>query len=137
MQIETPDGWQTTYRFQPKRVEWIDYEAANWFTSTYPESIFLHNLIACRVLPDGRAALRNTTLTIRDAAGVGRTVTFDDAAAWGACLRDTIGIDTTDSISTRCLCDWRRAPPRNPDSRPISTAARTHGSRLRLTLLDC
>ncbi|HGL6718529.1 arylamine N-acetyltransferase [Burkholderia contaminans] len=95
MQIETPDGWQTTYRFQPKRVEWIDYDAANWFTSTYPESIFLHNLIACRVLPDGRAALRNTTLTIRDAAGVGRTVTFDDAAAWGACLRDTIGIDTT------------------------------------------
>lgn len=95
VQLETPDGWQTTYRFQPKRVEWIDYDAANWFTSTYPESIFLHNLIACRVLPDGRAALRNTTLTIRDAAGAGRAVTFDDAAEWGACLRDTIGIDTT------------------------------------------
>ena len=95
MQFEIPDGWQTTYRFSLKRAEWIDYEAANWFTSTYPESIFVNDLIACRVLPDGRAALFNTVLTLRDAAGAGRTVTFDDAAAWGACLRDTIGIDTT------------------------------------------
>ncbi|RQS37285.1 arylamine N-acetyltransferase [Burkholderia sp. Bp8992] len=94
MQFETPDGWQTTYRFQPKQVEWIDYDVANWFTSTYPDSIFLHDLIACRVLPDGRAALRNTTLTLRDAAGAGRSVTFDSAAEWGACLRDTIGVNT-------------------------------------------
>ncbi|WP_224022799.1 arylamine N-acetyltransferase, partial [Burkholderia vietnamiensis] len=94
MQFEIPDGWQTTYRFSLKPAEWIDYDAANWFTSTYPESIFVNDLIACRVLPTGRAALFNTVLTLRDAAGAGRTVTFDDAAAWGACLRDTIGIDT-------------------------------------------
>ncbi|RQS68639.1 arylamine N-acetyltransferase [Burkholderia sp. Bp8963] len=95
MQCETPDGWQTTYRFSLKRAEWIDYEAANWFTSTYPDSIFVNDLIACRVLPEGRAALFNTTLTLRDAAGAGSSQTFDDAAAWGACLRETIGIDTT------------------------------------------
>ncbi|MGS0896409.1 arylamine N-acetyltransferase family protein [Burkholderia stagnalis] len=95
LQCKTPDGWQTTYRFSLKPAEWIDYDAANWFTSTYPDSIFVNELIACRVLPEGRAALVNTVLTLRDAAGVGRSVTFDDASAWGACLRDTIGIDTT------------------------------------------
>ncbi|MXN76910.1 arylamine N-acetyltransferase [Burkholderia sp. 4701] len=96
MQCETPDGWQTTYRFSLKRTEWIDYEAASWFTSTYPDSLFVNDVIACRVLPDGRASMLNAALTRRDATGaVKTTVTFDDAAAWGACLRDTIGIDTT------------------------------------------
>ncbi|KWF37701.1 arylamine N-acetyltransferase family protein [Burkholderia pseudomultivorans] len=95
MQCEAPDGWLTTYRFSLKPAEWIDYEAANWFTSTYPESIFVNDLIACRVLPGSRAALFNTALTLRDASGAGRTVTLDNAADWGACLRDTIGIDTT------------------------------------------
>ncbi|MDR8729385.1 arylamine N-acetyltransferase family protein [Burkholderia pseudomultivorans] len=94
MQCEAPDGWLTTYRFSLKPAEWIDYEAANWFTSTYPESIFVNDLIACRVLPGSRAALFNTALTLRDASGAGRTVTLDNAADWGACLRDTIGIDT-------------------------------------------
>ncbi|AOI88171.1 arylamine N-acetyltransferase [Burkholderia pseudomultivorans] len=95
MQCEAPDGWLTTYRFSLKPAEWIDYDAANWFTSTYPESVFVNDLIACRVLPDGRAALFNTALTLRDASGAGRTVTLDNAADWSACLRDTIGIDTT------------------------------------------
>ncbi|MBN3818160.1 arylamine N-acetyltransferase, partial [Paraburkholderia sp. Se-20369] len=95
MQCETPDGWQTTYRFSLKRAEWIDYEVASWYTSTYPDSLFVNDLIACRVLPEQRATVFNTALTLRDASGAGQTVTFDDAAAWGACLRDTIGIDTT------------------------------------------
>jgi N-hydroxyarylamine O-acetyltransferase len=55
----------------------------------------VNDLIACRVLPDGRAALFNTTLTLRDAAGAARTTTFDGAAAWRDCVRDTLGIDTT------------------------------------------
>ncbi|WP_143753068.1 arylamine N-acetyltransferase, partial [Burkholderia ubonensis] len=92
----TPDDWQTTYRFSLKRAEWIDYEAANWFTSTYPDSLFVNDLIACRVLPEGRASMLNAVFTQRDATGAVRaTATFDDAAAWGACLRDAIGIDTT------------------------------------------
>ncbi|RQR56008.1 arylamine N-acetyltransferase [Burkholderia sp. Bp9126] len=96
MQCETPDGWQTTYRFSQRRAEWIDYEAASWYTSTYPDSLFVNDVIACRVLPDGRASMLNAAFTQRDATGaVKTTVTFDDAAAWGACLRDTIGIDTT------------------------------------------
>ncbi|KVO98981.1 arylamine N-acetyltransferase family protein [Burkholderia ubonensis] len=96
MQCETPDGWQTTYRFSLKRAEWIDYESASWFTSTYPDSLFVNDLIACRVLPEGRVSMLNAVFTQRDATGaVTTTATFDDAAAWSACLRDAIGIDTT------------------------------------------
>ncbi|MCO1373753.1 arylamine N-acetyltransferase [Burkholderia multivorans] len=95
MQCETRDGWQTMYRFALKPAEWVDYDAANWFTSTYPDSLFVNDLIACRVLPEGQATLFNTVLSVRDATGAAQTVTFDDPAAWAACLRDTIGIDTT------------------------------------------
>ncbi|CAN0625020.1 Arylamine N-acetyltransferase [Burkholderia multivorans] len=92
-EFETANGWQPVYRFSGKPVEWVDYDAANWFTSTFPDSRFLHDLIACRVLPDGRATLVNTVLTVRDGTGQASTLRFDDAGAWEACLRETLHID--------------------------------------------
>lgn len=91
--FETASGWQPVYRFALKPAEWVDYEAGNWFTSTYPDSLFVNDLVACRVLPEGRATLVNHVLTLRDVSGDTRTVTFDNAAAWEACLRDTLRID--------------------------------------------
>lgn len=48
-EFETANGWQPVYRFSGKPVEWIDYDAANWFTSTFPASLFVHDLISLRV----------------------------------------------------------------------------------------
>jgi N-hydroxyarylamine O-acetyltransferase len=92
-EFETPQGWQPVYRFGLKRAEWIDYDVANWYTSTFPHSIFVHNVIACRVLPDGRATLVNDVLSMRGNAGDARVETLNDANAWAACLRDTMKID--------------------------------------------
>ncbi|WP_323121179.1 arylamine N-acetyltransferase family protein [Burkholderia alba] len=91
----TPDGWRTMYRFALRPVEWIDYDVANWFTSTYPASIFLNELIVCRVLPDGRANLVNETLTVRGLDGHARVERLTDATAWAACLREQFGLDLT------------------------------------------
>jgi N-hydroxyarylamine O-acetyltransferase len=43
----------------------IDYEAANWFTSTHPASHFRHSLMAARTLSDVRYNLLNNRLTTR------------------------------------------------------------------------
>ncbi|PTD99939.1 arylamine N-acetyltransferase family protein [Pandoraea apista] len=69
LSVRSAQRWLPVYRFSPKPAEWIDYKLGNWYTSSAPDSIFLNQLIACRVLPQGRIALLNTTLTERSAQG--------------------------------------------------------------------
>ncbi len=64
MQSQVQDEWRTLYRFRLQPAERIDYVVANHFTSTYPESHFLHQLIAARTLADRRLALRNREFVV-------------------------------------------------------------------------
>jgi N-hydroxyarylamine O-acetyltransferase len=92
------DGaWADAYRFESKPAEWVDYEMSNWYTSTSPDSFFTGNLIACRVLENGRATLFNDRYSERDACGV-RTLTRTVASADELmhCLREGFGIDASD-----------------------------------------
>jgi len=59
MQAKVRDEWRTLYRFDLQPREAIDYVVANHFTSTYPESHFLHGLIVARALSDRRLGLRD------------------------------------------------------------------------------
>jgi N-hydroxyarylamine O-acetyltransferase len=87
------ESWASVYRFDLQPVEWIDYETSNWYTSTSPDSIFLSNLIVCRVLPESRITLFNDQLN--DRAGNGQIISErqlvspDDLAA---CLRERFGL---------------------------------------------
>jgi len=65
LEVQSGDSWAKVYRFDLQRAKWIDYEVANWYTSTWPESHFVNSLIVCRVLPHGRLALLNDRLTER------------------------------------------------------------------------
>ena len=47
----------------------IDYEVANWFTSTYPASRFRNNLLIERLTPEVRVSLFNRRLTRRRTDG--------------------------------------------------------------------
>ncbi|AIF48520.1 arylamine N-acetyltransferase family protein [Dyella japonica] len=58
------DEWRTLYRFRLQDAERIDYVVANHFTSTYPESHFLHSLIVARTLADRRLGLRNREFVV-------------------------------------------------------------------------
>ncbi|WP_246794171.1 arylamine N-acetyltransferase family protein [Burkholderia perseverans] len=94
LECRTAKGWQTVYRFGTKRAERVDYEVANWYTSTHPDSKFVNDLIVSRVLPDGRATLLNDELTLRDAHGVATlTERLADASAWAACLTERFDLD--------------------------------------------
>lgn len=64
------DGeWQPVYELFPEPQEPIDFEVANWFTSTSPSSHFRHRLIVTRTTPEARLTLLDGRLTIRPAGG--------------------------------------------------------------------
>lgn len=69
LSVQSAQAWLPTYRFTPRRAEWIDYKLGNWYTSSAPDSIFTHHLMACRVLPQGRLALLDTKVVERGPGG--------------------------------------------------------------------
>jgi len=63
MQALVRGTWTSLYRFDLQPQLLPDYEVANWYVSTHPESIFLNCLMAALPTPDGRLALLNGELT--------------------------------------------------------------------------
>jgi len=69
LQARTTAGWSDLYAFTLERQYPVDYEVANHFTSTHPQSIFVLGLTAQRSWPERRALLRNRELVVRGADG--------------------------------------------------------------------
>lgn len=69
MQARVRDEWKTLYRFDLQPHQAIDYVVANHYTSTYPESHFLHGLIAARTFADRRLGLRNREFVVHPSCG--------------------------------------------------------------------
>lgn len=89
------DKSKKIYRFDLQRAEPADYEAANWYTSTYPESLFVTQLVVCRVTPEARLTLFNDRFTERRQDGHGTERTLGNARELALCLRDAFGLDLT------------------------------------------
>lgn len=64
VQSQHKDGWFDLYAFDPAGCAPIDFEVANWYTSTHPKSRFVQTLTAQLPLPDARHILRNRTYLI-------------------------------------------------------------------------
>ncbi|TKC92552.1 arylamine N-acetyltransferase [Trinickia terrae] len=98
LQLGTPEGWPSIYRFTLQRAEWIDFEVANWFTTAHPDSRFTNNLVVCRVFPRSRFTLFNGKLTERgnDGAGVERPIGSADELARELTQRFGIDIEGID-----------------------------------------
>lgn len=69
LQGDAGAGWSDQYAFTLEPQYPIDFEVANHYTSTYPQSAFVQNLTAQRSWPDRRVVLRNRELTVTTAAG--------------------------------------------------------------------
>ena len=63
LEVQLNNTWQEMYSFTLDQQMQPDYEMANWFVATHPESRFVNNLIAGRVDTDGRHALQNRHYT--------------------------------------------------------------------------
>src|SRR5215813_13009740 len=68
------------YQFDLSPQTSIDFEVANWFTSTHPKSRFTQNLIACRFVGGMRINLLNRRLTHWQSDGVMEQRTLVDAS---------------------------------------------------------
>ena len=60
--------WTDLYAFVADAREPIDFEVANWYTSTHPESHFVTTLTAQLRTQDGSRVLRNLTYTVTSGA---------------------------------------------------------------------
>jgi N-hydroxyarylamine O-acetyltransferase len=65
LQARLDREWARLYHFLPLPQLPIDYEAANWFTATYPDSLFVNHLLMARPEPDRRYALFDREFTVR------------------------------------------------------------------------
>ena len=69
LEVALPDGWRPVYALSPEPALETDYVAANWYTSTHPESGFRTELRVALTTPLRRTTLAGNRLTVRQARG--------------------------------------------------------------------
>ena len=69
MQALVRGVWQTLYRFDLQPKDDVDYVVANHYTSTFPESHFLHGLNIARTVPGRRLTLRGRDFAVHTLGG--------------------------------------------------------------------
>jgi N-hydroxyarylamine O-acetyltransferase len=115
LQAQLEEAWQNVYRLSTQPAAPIDYEVANWFTSTRPDGLFVTNLIVARAMPGRRVTLFNDRLTVRDMQNnVDRTV-IADADALAAALAEHFGLDVRESEIV-ALWEMLRGRQESPDA---------------------
>ena len=78
LQHESAGQWEDFYAFTLEPQEVVDYEVANYYVSTHPDSPFTRTLAAQLPTPEARYILRNRDLIIERARGT-ETHTVSDA----------------------------------------------------------
>ena len=92
------DDWRPLYRFTLQPHVPADYVMANWYTATYPASIFTFLLMAARAGPEGRVALADNRLTLRPHGQAAQVTELADVAALAGALKTHFGIDPPDDL---------------------------------------
>lgn len=92
MQAQVNGQWGTLYRFDLQPRPAIDYQVANHYTSTYPDSHFTQGLIAARTLPGLRIGLRNREFVEHPLGGESVRRTLQDVAEIKHVLQQAFGI---------------------------------------------
>jgi N-hydroxyarylamine O-acetyltransferase len=89
------DEWESLYEFTLQAQAPADYEMANYYVSTHPESRFVQGLIAHRLAPERRLILIGNDLT-EDRGTAASTQRITDRAELTAVLVDGIGLPAAD-----------------------------------------
>ncbi|WP_244817133.1 arylamine N-acetyltransferase [Caballeronia sp. Lep1P3] len=95
--------WTAVYRFDFDPQYDVDYEMSNHFVATYPQSIFIHNLLAARLAPGRRYGLFNQRFSVHDDREGTAQRELADVGQMRRVLSDEIGIrlpDTDGSVTS-------------------------------------
>lgn len=106
------EGWSDLYAFSSDPQRPNDYVVYNHYTSTYPGSPFVNQVVAMRVTPTERFTLRNNDLSTTLPDGSTHRQELTDAGFLQA-LRETFGI-TVDSPDEVTLVAFRRRKEPQP-----------------------
>jgi N-hydroxyarylamine O-acetyltransferase len=100
--------WADLYAFGPEPALPVDYEVANWYTSTHPRSRFVTTLTVQISRPEARHVLRDLRYTV--AQGDESETRETGAEEIPALLRERFGLDLPETDVLRAVGD---APPRS------------------------
>jgi N-hydroxyarylamine O-acetyltransferase len=113
LQVRHGADWQSIYRLSPHPRITADFEVANWFTATHPNSPFVNNLIVARPGPERtRHTLFNGRLSVRRADDQAQRFVLDDAD-FAAALRGKFGLVLSDTDLTAALAALDHRGTRN------------------------
>ena len=93
VQAKIRGEWKVLYRFDTNPQALADYEVSNWYLCHHPASHFLSTLIAARVEPDRRYALRNTEVAVHHRDGRSERRTLSSAREMRQVLDDLFHVD--------------------------------------------
>jgi N-hydroxyarylamine O-acetyltransferase len=96
--------WTPLYRFTLEPQFPSDYEVSNWYLCHHPSSFFLQILIAARIKPEGRYALRNNVLAIHRKDDTERRE-LSSVTALQSCLETDFGIRLPESAELAAKLD--------------------------------
>lgn len=92
LQSLRPDGWFDLYAFTREPQHTVDYELANYWIATHPDSPFTQRVTAQLPTPEARYVLRGRDFTVDRGNGDTTTRTLADEAEVRAVLADTLGL---------------------------------------------
>lgn len=101
LQSLRPEGWFDLYAFVPEAREPIDFELANWYTSTHPKSRFVTTLTAQLPTPEARYVLRNRTYVV--SRGLEQETRELEDAELFEILHSRFGLDVPPGAKLRAL----------------------------------
>jgi len=116
LQAKLRDGWNHIYRVVPHPRFDAEYDIANWYTGTHPQSPYISNLIAASPGPGRtRLTLFNDRLTIRDSMGNAERQMLSSEADFRRALIDKFGVHLSETDLRNALAraadrGWRDGP---------------------------
>ncbi|MGV7213516.1 arylamine N-acetyltransferase family protein [Bradyrhizobium sp. UFLA05-112] len=104
LQARLKDGWQHIYRVIPYPRYDGEYEIANWYTATHPETPYQGNIIVAKPGSNrSRITMYNTRVTIRDADGHAEKRWLASESEFKEVLRGEFGLDMSDQEIEDCV----------------------------------
>jgi N-hydroxyarylamine O-acetyltransferase len=103
VQAQVDNDWHPLFQISLAEQNAADWDSANWFISTSPDSIFTRTLMAALPLPDRRYTLRNDRLSIHHLGGRSEHRTLSDANELMTVLRDTFRLNIPKDADTRAI----------------------------------
>jgi N-hydroxyarylamine O-acetyltransferase len=97
LQVHVEDAWKSLYRFDLTAQFAIDYEVANYYLSTHPDSHFRHHLFAARSEPGLRYGLFDSQLSIHTVGGASEKRTLSSIAEMRTALTEQFRIALPDA----------------------------------------